>query len=64
MEDQLLYSILKYIKQEKICNLHIAGTNYYFALETIGLIKRDWDTTLTSLGENVLSMLSNKFERW
>lgn len=64
MEDKVLYNVLKTIKKNKSAGDSAPDSAYVNALATIGLISAGWDTYLTTLGESVLGMLQNKFEKW
>lgn len=37
---------------------------YLNALESIGMIKMEWDTTLTEFGHTTLEWLRNSIEKW
>jgi len=64
MTEEYLYNVLRSIERHKICLLEYADDDYYKALDKIGLISQGWDSYLTPLGNSVLEMLRNKFEKW
>jgi len=63
MEEKVLYNVLSKIGTGKE---HDAAPDeeYLEALEKIGLIKLEWDNTLTDFGRSMLSHLREKIEKW
>jgi hypothetical protein len=54
LQTQVLYNVLKTIKNKKHVGDSAPNAAYVRALETIGLIRDGWDTELTEMGNNWL----------
>ena len=61
MEKKILYNVLKEIWRESSSN-SAPDKEYLKALETIGLIKIGWETTLTDFGYSIYQTLKNQIE--
>lgn len=61
MEEKILYNTLKAIGTGK--EYYTApDKDYLKSLEKIGMIKMDWDNSLTDFGRSILHFLSSKLE--
>lgn len=63
MEEKILYNTLKAIGTGKEYDT-APDKEYLKALEKIGLIKMDWDNTLTEFGRKTLDRLRSVIEVW
>lgn len=63
MEEKVLFNVLKDIWRNKNTS-KAPDKEYLKALETIGMIKIDWDTTLTDLGHSIYESLQYKIEKY
>lgn len=59
LEEKILYKVLLQILKRE--NVTMAPDNEYLrALETIGIIKLDWDYSLTGFGYSLFNLLDRK----
>lgn len=63
MEEKVLYNVLKSIGTGNEYK-SAPDREYLKSLEVIGIIKMDWDNTITSLGQTILNTLRDKYESW
>ena len=63
MEEQVLYNVLKNIKNGGNGSQQAPTQSYLDALDTVGIINIDWDTTLTKLGHSIFDHLEYKLDR-
>lgn len=65
MEEKVLYNVLSDISRNGNGTNQAPDYNYIKSLESIGLIKLDYDRTyITNLGASVLNLLRQQFEKW
>jgi hypothetical protein len=63
MERKVLFNVLKSIGIGREFDV-APDREYLKALEKIGLIKMDWDNTLTDFGKETLESLRDSIEKW
>lgn len=63
MEEKILYNTLKAIGTGKEYDT-APDKEYLESLEKIGMIKMDWDNSLTEFGRSTLNRLRNVIEKW
>jgi hypothetical protein len=64
MEQKILYNVLTAISKGGRGLEQAPDAAYITALAEIGMIKVDWDTTLTDFGRKTLEWLRGTFEKW